>query len=139
MKSTEVREYRSAEELLSSIDEDINELKRFLAENIRKLELMRRKLDEHKNIKQMIQKIFPQYRPQENRGLVTLKEIQIAIGPTLENEIESLEKMLDLINQKLNVLITIRKDLDALTQYKNPLRITVYYFDGIPRRVHIYY
>ena len=139
MKSTEIREYKSPDELLLALDEDINELRKLLAENLRKLEDMRRRVDQQKLIKQTLQKIFPQYKATEPRNAIELREAQLVIGPTIEQEIEALEGVLDLMNRKLNILLSIKKELEVLSQYKSSLRIVVYYFDGIPRKIHVSY
>lgn len=137
MKSTEIKEYLSPKDFMNSLDEDINEMRKILAENLRKLEEMRRRVDQQKMIRQIVQKLFPQYKFVAPKNVVELRDTQIVIGPTIEQEIESLERVLDLINHKLNILISIRKELEVLTQYKSPLKIIAFYIDGIPKIIHI--
>jgi len=139
MRSTEIVEYRSPDDFLVALDGDINELRKLLAENLRKLEDMRRRIDQQKLVIQTIRKIFPQYKETEPKNIIELKDAELIIGPTIEQELEALEKILDLMNRKLNILLSLRKELDVLSQYKAPVKIIVYYLDGIPRKIHISY
>mgnify|MGYP001626138227 CR=1 FL=1 len=132
--STMTKEYVNVGEFLKSLDDTIAEYRKTLGELLRRMEELRIKSEQENKLKSILSKLGVSHGAPSNE--INLKNVKILVNPLPQQELTSLEAAVEALNNKITLLTSIRKDLDALTGLGDAgLKIIVVYVDDIPRNI----
>lgn len=136
--SSVVREFNSIAEFVKSIDDDLNDYRKKLAELLRRLEELRVKVEQERKIKSVLTKLGVSAEA-EPRNIVEFKNIKLIMNPTSDQELSNLESVVESINTKITLLASIKKDLEVLGGLDVEVKVTAVYIDGLPKTLIIKY
>lgn len=136
--SSVVREFNSIAEFVKSIDDDLNDYRKKLAELLRRLEELRVKVEQERKIKSVLTKLGVSAEA-EPRNVVEFKNIKLVMNPTSDQELNNLESVVESINNKITLLASIKKDLEVLGGLDVEVKLTAIYIDGLPKTLIIKY
>ncbi|MEM2021534.1 MAG: hypothetical protein QXP80_04855 [Zestosphaera sp.] len=131
--SSTVREFNNVAELLRSIDEDLNDYRKKLAELLRKLEELRVRVEQERKIKSVFTKLGIPAEAATAHNIVDLKNVKLIMNPTSDQELSNLENVVESLNNKITQLAAIKKDLEILGGLDVEIKLTAIYIDGLPR------
>jgi len=131
-----IREYNSFPELIKSIDETLTNLKHQLAEHLRRLEEIRAKSEQEKKLRDLLKRLTGEESATTGK-VVDLKDIKLYINPDATQESKLLEEIIDHINKSIQILQSIRKSLEPLSNLDVETKITVMYRGGVPEAIII--
>ncbi|MEM0014756.1 MAG: hypothetical protein QXX81_06485 [Zestosphaera sp.] len=137
--SSVVREFNSIAEFVKSIDDDLNDYRKKLAELLRRLEELRVKVEQERKIKTVLTKLGVSAEAVESRNVVEFKNIRLIMNPTSDQELNNLESVVESINNKITLLASIKKDLEILGGLDVEIKLTAIYIDGLPKTLIIKY
>ncbi|MEM2004691.1 MAG: hypothetical protein QW705_08400 [Zestosphaera sp.] len=137
--SSVVREFNSIAEFVKSIDDDLNDYRKKLAELLRRLEELRVKVEQERKIKTVLTKLGVSAEAAESRNVVEFKNIRLIMNPTSDQELNNLESVVESINNKITLLASIKKDLEILGGLDVEIKLTAIYIDGLPKTLIIKY
>ncbi len=118
------------------IDEQIEELKRKLAEILKSLEEVRLRAEQERKVKSVLVKVLGSSL-ETPATVIELKNLKLLINPTAENELALLEQLTEALNNKILQLQAVKKDLEPLATGELTLPIKTVFIDGIPRGIII--
>ncbi|MEM0454121.1 MAG: hypothetical protein QXO98_05650 [Sulfolobales archaeon] len=131
------REFNNFKEMLTSLDEDIIEIKRVLGELLRRMESLKAKIESEKALKDVLSKIGVSQSQQQISNVVNLKKVKIIIMPTTEQELISLESFVEYLTSRMILLENIKKELSLFSLANIEAKIEVIYVDGLPKEIYI--
>ncbi len=137
--SSMVREFNNVAELLRSIDEDLNDYRKKLAELLRKLEELRVRVEQERKIKSVFTKLGIPAETAAAHNVVDLKNVKLIMNPTSDQELGNLENVVESLNSKITQLAAIKKDLEILGGLDVEIKLTAIYIDGLPRTLIVKY
>jgi|YelNatPaOPRAMG01_1025707.scaffolds.fasta_scaffold26343_5 flagellar biosynthesis chaperone FliJ len=137
--SSMIREFNNIAEFVKSIDEDLNDYRKKLAELLRRLEELRVKVEHERKIKTAFTKLGLVAEAPEPKNVVDLKNIKIVMNPTADQELSNLESVVESLNNKITMLTAIKKDLEVLGSLDVEVKLTVIYLEGLPKTLIIKY
>ncbi len=137
--SSMIREFNNIAEFVKSIDEDLNDYRKKLAELLRRLEELRVKVEHERKIKAAFTKLGLAAEAPELKNVVDLKNIKIVMNPTADQELNNLESVVESLNNKITMLTAIKKDLEVLGSLDVEVKLTVVYLEGLPKTLIIKY
>ncbi|MEO3994016.1 MAG: hypothetical protein QN229_06920 [Desulfurococcaceae archaeon TW002] len=138
--SSVIREFNSIAEFIKSIDEDLNDYRKKLAELLRRLEELRVKVEHERKIKSVFTKLgLTTIETSEPKNVIDLKNIKIIMNPSTDQELNNLESVVESLNNKITVLTSIKKDLEVLGSLDIEVKLTTIYLEGLPKTVIIKY
>lgn len=132
-----VREFNNFKEMLASVDEDINSIKMVLGELLRRMEVLKIKIESEKALKDVLSKIGVGEKQQQVSNVVNLKRVRIYIKPTAEQELTSLESFIEYLSSRMIILENIKKELSLFASAAVEAKIEVIYIDGLPKEIYI--
>jgi prefoldin subunit 5 len=129
-----IREFSNVKDLIGYIDSKLMDLRKEFGEVIRYVEELRRKTEAQKKISSILTKLGAEARLVTQAVEIDLKSVKIAFNPSAEYELRYYERYIEDLNQKINKLASMRKDLDAVSTELSelPARIIVMLKDDIP-------
>ena len=129
-----IREFSNVKDLIGYIDSKLMDLRKEFGEVIRYVEELRRKAEAQKKISSILTKLGAEARLVTQAVEIDLKSVKIAFNPSAEYELRYYERYIEDLNQKINKLASMRKDLDAVSTELSelPARIIVMLIDDIP-------
>ncbi|MEM4967559.1 MAG: hypothetical protein QXG13_04970, partial [Zestosphaera sp.] len=89
--SSVIREFNNIAEFIKSIDEDLNDYRKKLAELLRRLEELRVKVEHERKIKSAFTKLGLTTEAPEPKNVIDLKNIKIVMNPSADQELNNLE------------------------------------------------
>lgn len=131
--SITIREFNTIEDFLKAIDESISSHKKQLGEILKKLEELRLKAEQEKQIQIVLSKLGIGDFSRVNE--VDLKEVKLVYNPSIHQELVHLESLAEAISNKVNKLSTIRKDLDVFSGLNIKIKVVVHFIDDIPKTI----
>jgi len=137
--SSMIREFNNIAEFVKSIDEDLNDYRKKLAELLRRLEELRVKAEHERKIKTAFTKLGLAVEAPEPKNVVDLKNVKIVMNPTADQELSNLESVIESLNNKITMLTAIKKDLEVLGSLDVEVKLTVIYLEGLPKTLIIRY
>lgn len=137
--SSVIREFNNIAEFIKSIDEDLNDYRKKLAELLRRLEELRVKVEHERKIKSAFTKLGLTTEVPEPRNVIDLKNIKIIMNPSADQELNNLESVVESLNNKITMLTSIKKDLEVLGSLDVEVRLTAIYLEGLPKTLIIKY
>lgn len=137
--SSVIREFNNIAEFIKSIDEDLNDYRKKLAELLRRLEELRVKVEHERKIKSAFTKLGLTTEVPEPRNVIDLKNIKIIMNPSADQELNNLESVVESLNNKITMLTSIKKDLEVLGSLDVEVKLTAIYLEGLPKTLIIKY
>jgi len=137
--SSVIREFNNIAEFIKSIDEDLNDYRKKLAELLRRLEELRVKVEHERKIKSAFTKLGLTTEAPEPKNVIDLKNIKIVMNPSADQELNNLESVVESLNNKITMLTSIKKDLEVLGSLDVEVRLTAIYLEGLPKTLIIKY
>ncbi len=137
--SSMIKEFNNIAEFVKSIDEDLNDYRKKLAELLRRLEELRVKVEHERKIKAAFTKLGLATEASEPKNVVDLKNVKIVMNPTADQELNNLESVVESLNNKITMLTAIKKDLEVLGSLDVEVKLTVIYLEGLPKTLIIKY
>jgi len=134
-----IKEFNNIAEFVKSIDEDLNDYRKKLAELLRRLEELRVKVEHERKIKAAFTKLGLATEASEPKNVVDLKNVKIVMNPTADQELNNLESVVESLNNKITMLTAIKKDLEVLGSLDVEVKLTVIYLEGLPKTLIIKY
>jgi vacuolar-type H+-ATPase subunit I/STV1 len=135
--SSMIKEFNSIAEFVKSIDEDLNDYRKKLAELLRRLEELRIKVEHERKIKAALAKLGLITEAPEPKNVIDLKNIKIVMNPTADQELNNLESVVESLNNKITILTAIKKDLEVLGSLDVEVKLTAVYLEGLPKTLII--
>jgi vacuolar-type H+-ATPase subunit I/STV1 len=135
--SSMIKEFNSIAEFVKSIDEDLNDYRKKLAELLRRLEELRIKVEHERKIKAAFAKLGLITEAPEPKNVIDLKNIKIVMNPTADQELNNLESVVESLNNKITILTAIKKDLEVLGSLDVEVKLTAVYLEGLPKTLII--
>ncbi|MEM4594523.1 MAG: hypothetical protein QXU80_05765 [Zestosphaera sp.] len=137
--SSVIREFNNIAEFIKSIDEDLNDYRKKVAELLRRLEELRVKVEHERKIKSAFTKLGLTTEAPEPKNVIDLKNIKIVMNPSADQELNNLESVVESLNNKITMLTSIKKDLEVLGSLDVEVRLTAIYLEGLPKTLIIKY
>lgn len=137
--SSVIKEFNNIAEFIKSIDEDLNDYRKKLAELLRRLEELRVKVEHERKIKSAFTKLGLTTETPEPRNVIDLKNIKIIMNPSADQELINLESVVESLNNKITMLTSIKKDLEVLGGLDVEVKLTTIYIEGLPKTIMIKY
>lgn len=131
--STVVKEYNSVGEFIKGLDEIISNYRKLLGELLRKLEEIRLKAEQEKQLRSVLGKLGLSDISKVNE--VDLKGVKLVYNPSLYQEQIHLESLVEAINNKIAVLSSIKKDLEVFGGVDARIKTVVFFLDDIPKAI----
>ena len=135
--STVVKEYSSVSEFLKNLDDTIGEYRRTLGELLRKIEELRIKSEQESKLKSVLSKLGVQVtQAPTSPNVIELRSVKILVNPFPQQELSSLEAIVEALNTKITALTNIRKELEVLSGLGDVgIKMAVVYLDDVPKTI----
>jgi len=133
----ELKEYNSAEEIATTIDEEISKTKSVLGEYLRRLDEIRTLAERSKKIRDVVFKLAGKKANQENLGEISVGGLSVILDANPFHELTAIEEVVRSQQERLLILQKSREALKWVDQIGDTdgLKYLVLENDGIPDRV----
>lgn len=129
--STVIKEYSSIGEFIKALDDMISNYRKLLGEYLRKIEEIRLRTEQEKQLRAVLSKLGLTDITKANE--VDLKGMKLIYNPSLYQEQVHLESLVEAINNKISTLSVIRKELDVFSGVDVRIKTVVFYIDDLPK------
>jgi hypothetical protein len=133
-----IRIFSSVSELLSSLDDDIAESKKYLGELLRIIEALRVRAENEKALTNLLSKLGVNIGKKQST-VINLKNLKIIVNPSTEEELTALEMLAEYISRRIKTLQDIKKELESFASINVEARFEAVYIDGVLKEVYIKY
>jgi hypothetical protein len=133
----ELKEYSSAEEIATTIDEEISKTKSVLGEYLRRLDEIRTLAERSKKIRDVVLKLAGKKASQEDLGEMAVGGLSVILDANPFHELTAIEEVVRSQQDRLLVLQKSREALRWVDQIgeADGLKYLVLENDGVPERV----
>jgi hypothetical protein len=133
----ELKEYDSAGEIATTIDEEISKTKSVLGEYLRRLDEIRALAERSKKIRDVVFKLAGKKANQENLGEISVGGLSVVLDANPFHELTAIEEVVRSQQDRLLVLQKSREALKWVDQIGDTegLKYLVLENDGVPERV----
>jgi hypothetical protein len=133
----ELKEYDSATDIASTIDEMISTTKSMLGEYLRRLDEIRALAERSKKIRDVVFKLAGKKASQENLGEISVGGLNVVLDANPFHELTAIEEVVRSQQDRLLVLQKSREALKWVDQVGDAdgLKYLVLENDGVPQRV----
>ncbi len=133
----ELKEYDSASEISSTIDEEISRTKSMLGEYLRRLDEIRALAERSKKIRDVVFKLAGKKTTQENLGEISVGGLSVVLDANPFHELTAIEEVVRSQQDRLLVLQKSREALKWVDQIGDTegLNYLVLEKDGVPERI----
>lgn len=133
----ELKEYESASDIASKIDESISNTKSMLGEYLRRLDEIRALAERSKKIRDVVYKLAGKKATTENLGEISVGGLNIILDANPFHELTAIEEVVRSQQDRLLVLQKSREALKWVDQVGDTdgLKYLVLERDGVPERV----
>ncbi len=133
----ELKEYDSAVDIASEIDEEIARTKSVLGEYLRRLDEIRTLAERSKKIREVVFKLAGKKTSQNMLGEITVGDLSVVLDANPFHELTAIEEVVRSQQDRLLVLQKAREALNWLDQIGDTegLRYLVLESDGVPERI----
>ena len=133
-----IRIFSNVSELLSALDEDIAESKKYLGELLRIIEELRIRAENEKTLINLLSKLGVN-TDKKRSAVINLRNLKIIVNPSAEEELATLEMLAEHVSRKIKTLQDIKKELESFADINVEARFEAVYIDGILKEVYIKY
>jgi len=138
MMTSYIKIFNNINEIISSLDEDIAESKRYLGELLRIIDELRLRAENEKALTNLLAKLGVSTNRKQN-AVVNLRNLKIIINPNAEEELVALEALAEHISRRIKTLQDIKKELESFAGVNVEARFEAVYIDGILKEIYIKY
>ena len=133
----ELKEYESAVDIASTIDDEIARTKSVLGEYLRKLDEIRTLAERSKKIREVVFKLAGKKSSQNMLGEITVGDLSVVLDANPFHELTAIEEVVRSQQDRLLVLQKAREALNWLDQIGETegLKYIVLESDGVPERI----
>ena len=133
----ELKEYDSAVDIASDIDEEIARTKSVLGEYLRRLDEIRTLAERSKKIREVVFKLAGKKSSQNMLGEITVGDLSVVLDANPFHELTAIEEVVRSQQDRLLVLQKAREALNWLDQIGETegLKYLVLESDGVPERI----
>ncbi len=133
----ELKEYDSAAEIASTIDEEISKTKSVLGEYLRRLDEIRTLAERSKKVRDVVLKLAGKKASQENLGEMSVGGLSVILDANPFHELTAIEEVVRSQQDRLLILQKSREALKWVDQIGDTegLKYLVLENDGVPERV----
>ena len=133
----ELKEYDSAEDIASKIDDSISNTKSMLGEYLRRLDEIRTLAERSKKIRDVVFKLAGKKASKEDLGEISVGGLNIILDANPFHELTAIEEVVRSQQERLLVLQKSREALKWVDQVGDTegLKYLVLEKDGIPERI----
>jgi hypothetical protein len=133
----ELKEYDSATDIATTIDQEISRTKSMLGEYLRRLDEIRTLAERSKKIRDVVFKLAGKKSSQQNLGEISVGGLNIVLDANPFHELTAIEEVVRSQQDRLLVLQKSREALKWVDQIGDTdgLRYLVLENDGVPERV----
>ena len=133
----ELKEYDSASEISSTIDEEISRTKSMLGEYLRRLDEIRALAERSKKIRDVVFKLAGKKSSQENLGEISVGGLSVVLDANPFHDLTDIEEVVRSQQDRLLVLQKSREALKWVDQIGDTegLNYLVLEKDGVPERI----
>lgn len=133
----ELKEYESAVDIATTIDEEISRTKSMLGEYLRRLDEIRTLAERSKKIRDVVFKLAGKKANQENLGEISVGGLSVVLDANPFHELTAIEEVVRSQQDRLLVLQKSREALRWVDQIGDAegLKYLVLENDGVPERV----
>ena len=133
-----IRIFSNVSELLSSLDDDIAESKKYLGELLRIIEELRVRAENEKALTNLLSKLGVNTGKKQST-VINLKNLKIIVNPSAEEELTALEMLAEHISRRIKTLQDIKKELESFASINVEARFEAVYIDGVLKEIYIKY
>jgi len=133
-----IRIFSNVSELLSALDEDIAEFKKYLGELLRIIEELRVRAENEKALINLLSKLGVN-TDKKRSAVINLRNLKIIVNPSAEEELVALEMLAEHVSRKIKTLQDIKKELESFAGINVEAKFEAVYIDGILKEVYIKY
>lgn len=130
---TTIKEFGSLSDFIKSLDETIASYRKLVGELLRKLEELRIRAEQEKQVRALLTRLGLSETPRVNE--VDVKGVKLIYNPSLSQELTSIETIVESINSKIATLSSIRKEFEAFSGVDLKMKVVAIYIDDIPKTV----
>ncbi len=133
----ELKEYDSATNIATTIDEEISRTKSILGEYLRRLDEIRTLAERSKKIRDVVFKLAGKKANQENLGEISVGGLNVILDANPFHELTAIEEVVRSQQERLLVLQKSREALKWVDQVGDTegLKYLVLENDGVPERI----
>jgi len=133
----ELKEYESAVDIASAMDEDISKTKSILGEYLRRLDSIRNLAERSKKIREVVFKLAGKKTAQNSLGEITVGDLSVILDANPFHELTAIEQVVRSQQDRLLVLQKARDALNWVDQIGDTdgLKYIVLENDGVPERI----
>ena len=133
----ELKEYESAVDIASTIDDEISRTKSVLGEYLRRLDEIRTLAERSKKIREVVFKLAGKKSSQNMLGEITVGDLSVVLDANPFHELTAIEEVVRSQQDRLLVLQKAREALNWLDQIGETegLKYIVLESDGVPERI----
>lgn len=133
----ELREYDSATDIATTIDEEISRTKSMLGEYLRRLDEIRALAERSKKIRDVVMKLAGKKANQESLGEMSVGGLSVVLDANPFHELTAIEEVVRSQQDRLLVLQKSREALKWVDQIGDTegLKYLVLENDGVPDRI----
>lgn len=133
----ELKEFESASDIASTIDQEISRTKSVLGEYLRRLDEIRALAERSKKIRDVVFKLAGKKSSQENLGEISVGGLNVVLDANPFHELTAIEEVVRSQQDRLLVLQKSREALKWVDQVGDTegLKYLVLENDGVPERI----
>ncbi len=133
----QIKEYTSADEIASSLDEKISNTKSTLGEYLRRLDDIRSLAEKSKKVREVVMKLAGKKAAAESLGEITIGQLDVVLDATPFHELTAIEEVVRSYQERLLVLQKAREAMKWLDQLGDTegLDYLVVERDEVPERI----
>jgi hypothetical protein len=133
----ELKEYESASDIATTIDDEISRTKSVLGEYLRRLDEIRTLAERSKKIRDVVFKLAGKKSNQENLGEISVGGLNVVLDANPFHELTAIEEVVRSQQDRLLVLQKSREALKWVDQIGDAegLKYLVVENDGVPERI----
>jgi hypothetical protein len=133
----ELKEYESAVDIASAMDEDISKTKSILGEYLRRLDSIRNLAERSKKIREVVFKLAGKKTAQNSLGEITVGDLSVILDANPFHELTAIEQVVRSQQDRLLVLQKARDALNWVDQIGDTegLKYIVLENDGVPEQI----
>ncbi|RLE55047.1 MAG: hypothetical protein DRJ30_04265 [Candidatus Methanomethylicota archaeon] len=130
---TELKTFKTVKELISYLDEQVENTKRLLEEYMSRLETQKSKMEKIRALSESLGKILGRAPSIGTSQTVDIMGLKLIINPSPIQEVTTLEDVIKQLNDKLIVLQKIKKAVESLGMLEETeLNLNVAVVNDIP-------
>ncbi len=133
----QIKEYTSADDIASTLDEKISNTKSTLGEYLRRLDDIRSLAEKSKKVREVVMKLAGKKAAAESLGEITIGQLDVVLDATPFHELTAIEEVVRSYQERLLVLQKAREAMKWLDQLGDTegLDYLVVERDEVPERI----